>query len=89
MVERLADDHHHAQLLAEGIAEIPGIEVDMELVNTNMVYFGLTEDVPLAADEVALKLREKANIWVGRRYTNYLSCCHPLLGRRGRSQSYL
>ena len=71
MVERLADDHHHAQLLAEGIAEIPGIEVDMELVNTNMVYFGLTEDVPLAADEVALKLREKANIWVGRRYTNY------------------
>jgi threonine aldolase len=34
-VERLADDHDHARLLAEGLAELPGIEV--EPVETNIV----------------------------------------------------
>lgn len=38
MVERLAEDHHHARRLAEGIAEIPGLAVDLNAVDTNMVY---------------------------------------------------
>ena len=71
MIERLSDDHYHARLLAEGLAQIPGIEVDMELVNTNMVYFNLAEDASLSADEVTQKLHDKANVWVGRRYTNH------------------
>ena len=71
MIERLADDHHHARLLAEGLAQIPGIEVDMELVNTNMVYFSLQDDAPISAAEMTKKLRDKANIWVGGRYTNH------------------
>lgn len=71
MIERLADDHHHARLLAEGLAQIPGIEVDMELVNTNMLYFSLHDDAPITATEMTQKLRDQANIWVGGRYTNH------------------
>ncbi|MCB8942641.1 MAG: low-specificity L-threonine aldolase [Ardenticatenaceae bacterium] len=71
MIERLADDHHHARLLAEGLSQIPGIEVDMELVNTNMVYFNPSADSPFTVDEITQMLRDKANIWVGRRYTNH------------------
>jgi threonine aldolase len=36
-VERLADDHERARRLAQGIAGLPGIEV--EPVETNLVYF--------------------------------------------------
>ena len=71
MIERLADDHHHTRLLAEGLAQIPGIEVDMELVNTNMVYFNLADDAPITAAEMTQMLRDRANIWVGGRYTNH------------------
>jgi threonine aldolase len=36
-VERLAEDHQHARLLAEGLVTIPGIRVDLDTVQTNMV----------------------------------------------------
>lgn len=41
MVERLADDHAHARLLAEGIADLPGIRLDLARVQTNIVIFAL------------------------------------------------
>jgi threonine aldolase len=65
MVERLADDHSHARLLAEGLAQIPGIHVDVEMVRTNMVFFELTADVKLTADKFLHQLKERANIWLG------------------------
>ena len=37
MVDRLADDHANAKRLAEGINKIPGLHVDVEVVQTNMV----------------------------------------------------
>lgn len=67
MIERLADDHNHARLLADGLSQIPGIEVDTELVRTNMVFFSLRQDVPYSANDITQKLREEANIWVGGR----------------------
>ena len=36
MIERLADDHAHARLLAEGLARLPGVRVDVDKVRTNM-----------------------------------------------------
>jgi len=39
---RLADDHRNARALAEGLAEIPGLEVDLESVQTNIVIFRVT-----------------------------------------------
>jgi threonine aldolase len=40
-VERLADDHEHAKLLAEGLAAFPGIDLDPKTVETNIVIFEL------------------------------------------------
>ncbi len=37
--KRLADDHFHARLLAEAIAESPGVEIDLDTVQTNIVIF--------------------------------------------------
>ncbi|MBL8852155.1 MAG: aminotransferase class I/II-fold pyridoxal phosphate-dependent enzyme [Planctomycetaceae bacterium] len=37
MVDRLAEDHEHARLLARALAEIPGLNVDLGSVETNMV----------------------------------------------------
>lgn len=38
MVDRLADDHLNARRLATGLNEVPGIEVDLATVQTNMVF---------------------------------------------------
>jgi threonine aldolase len=38
-VARLADDHQRARRLAEGLAEIPGIEIDPARVESNIVIF--------------------------------------------------
>jgi threonine aldolase len=38
MVDRLAEDQAHARRLAEGLAEIPGISVDPERFQTNIVF---------------------------------------------------
>ena len=38
-VERLADDHMRARRLADGLAALPGIEIDPALVETNIVVF--------------------------------------------------
>jgi len=46
MVERLSDDHTHARRLAEELANIPGFTVDLESVQTNMIFFELAK--PLA-----------------------------------------
>ena len=43
MVERLGEDHKNARILGEGLADISGIKVDLETIQTNMVYFDLQE----------------------------------------------
>ena len=51
--DRLADDHANARLLAQGLAEIPGIELNPDEVETNIVFFGV-HSAP--AQEVANRL---------------------------------
>ncbi|MDQ7793081.1 MAG: GntG family PLP-dependent aldolase [bacterium] len=41
MVDRLAEDHEQARRLAEGLAVVPGLQVDPRQVETNMVMVGL------------------------------------------------
>jgi threonine aldolase len=40
-VDRLAEDHANARRLADGLAAIPGIEVEPERVETNIVFFDI------------------------------------------------
>lgn len=39
---RLQEDHDSARLLAEGVAEIPGIAIDLSTVQTNIVIFDVS-----------------------------------------------
>jgi threonine aldolase len=41
-VQRLAEDHDNARLLAAGLARIPGISLDPSKVETNMVFFDVS-----------------------------------------------
>jgi len=51
-VARLADDHRHARLLAEGLAGIPGLrpDLDPDEVPTNMVFFEVDPSFGTAAE---------------------------------------
>lgn len=44
MVDRLAEDHEHAKQLGRGLNQIPGLQVDMETVQTNMVMCDIHDE---------------------------------------------
>lgn len=52
-IGRLADDHANARLIAERIAGIGGVVLDLATVETNIVIFRLAPDMPDAAAVVA------------------------------------
>jgi threonine aldolase len=58
MVERLREDHANARLLAEGLAALPGIEIDLGTVQTNIVIFDVNRK-DLDAPGLAGKLGEQ------------------------------
>ncbi len=58
MVDRLQNDHENARRLAEGIAKISGLAIELERVQTNIVYFDLTDE-RLPPDELAVQLDKK------------------------------
>jgi threonine aldolase len=41
-IDRMADDHANARLFAEKVANLPGISVDLETVQTNMIFFDVS-----------------------------------------------
>ncbi len=54
MVDRLAEDHANARAFAQGLADTPGMVVDLEGVQSNIVMFGLAD---AAADMAAFSAR--------------------------------
>jgi threonine aldolase len=57
-VQRLAEDHAHARLLAEGLAALPGVVLDPQRVETNIVIFEVDDARGLVrelADRVELQ----------------------------------
>ena len=55
-VARLADDHRRARALAERLAALPGLEVDLATVQTNMIFAG-TRGTGLPAADLVARLR--------------------------------
>jgi threonine aldolase len=51
-VERLAEDHENARVLAEGLAELPGVRLDPAEVETNIVVFEV-DDAPGLVERLA------------------------------------
>ena len=64
MIERLAEDHERARLLAKGLAEVPGLRLDKGTPYTNMVYLALDPEVRLDAPAI-VKAMEKQGILIG------------------------
>jgi threonine aldolase len=57
-VDRLAEDHENARALAEGLAELPGIDVDPAEVETNIVVFQVpdAETICAALERAGVKM---------------------------------
>jgi threonine aldolase len=63
-VERLAEDHANARLLADRLATVPGVAVEPEAVETNIVYFDV-KGTGLTAADVYQALLERG-VRIGR-----------------------
>ena len=59
MAPRLGEDHVRARTLAEGLSENQGLVLDKGTPATNMVFMNLAEDVPMSADEIVEKMKER------------------------------
>jgi threonine aldolase len=53
-VDRLAEDHANARLLGERLSQVPGLSVNLEKVQTNIVMVDLATWLPAAADAVTV-----------------------------------
>lgn len=58
MVDRLGEDHQNAKILAQGLVQMSGIEIDLDQVQTNIVIFSLVRS-DLTPQEFASRLMEK------------------------------
>ncbi len=74
MAERLVEDHARARRLAEGLAALPGVWVAP--VHTNIVYFGLDEEVPLGASEISERLKERDVLILARSPRHFRAVTH-------------
>lgn len=57
-IERLADDHANARKLAQGLANIDGLQLDPESVHTNIVIFGVDPALATAQELIQALGRE-------------------------------
>ncbi len=57
MVDRLAEDHKNARILAEGLAKFEGINIKLDTVQTNIVKFDIS-GLSLSPKEFLSKLQE-------------------------------
>ncbi len=64
MSKRLQEDHDTARCLAEGLATIPYIQIDLDYVKTNMIFFSLSKESPLDAPQLTQRLKAEYNILV-------------------------
>jgi threonine aldolase len=62
MIDRLADDHAHARSLARRLAEIDGIRVDPQAVQTNIVFFELEGSAGISREQLCQRLDEEYGI---------------------------
>jgi len=56
VLPRLAEDHATARRLGELLAEIPGVELDLDTVETNILCFALGDQAGVSAGELSARL---------------------------------
>ena len=65
MIDRLADDHRNARTLSEGLAKIDGISLDLETVQTNIIYFDIG-GLRISSEIFLAKLKQKGVLATNR-----------------------
>jgi threonine aldolase len=70
----LGEDHRRAKRLAEGLAEIPGVEVAP--VMSNILYFWLTDEVSKTQEQVVEALAEQGIQLLGRMDGRFRAVTH-------------
>lgn len=58
-IDKLKDDHAHAKLLAESVASLPGFEVNLPSVQTNIIMIHIQADSEITAAQVAEQLKSE------------------------------
>jgi threonine aldolase len=58
MTTRLEEDHLNACLVAHGLAQLPGVRIDPERVQTNIVVFDI-QDTGMSSDYLSARLKER------------------------------
>jgi threonine aldolase len=82
---RLIEDHHNARFLAEGLARIPGISVDVAKVQTNIIILEVS-GTGMASSEVSARLKERGVLASGvtpetMRMVTHLDVNRPMIER--------
>ena len=62
--KRLHEDHANARMLAEGVAEIPGVKINLDSVVTNIVIFAVSGPGKTTA-KISQALRDEGIIALG------------------------
>jgi threonine aldolase len=57
-IERLAEDHRNARVIAQAIADTPGLHLDPPEVETNLIWFEVDPEVG-TAKEIAASLKQR------------------------------
>jgi threonine aldolase len=64
MTGRLHEDHANACALAEGLAKLPYIQLDLSKVQSNMIYFELAETAPIQPKVLSERLKADYHILI-------------------------
>lgn len=70
MIDRLAEDHANARILAERLAQLPGIVIDLDRVETNIVRFNYAGP---GAERFVQRARERG-VWMTGSIAEGLRC---------------
>jgi threonine aldolase len=81
-VERLAEDHLNAKRLARGIAEINGLDVDVNAVETNILYFHVRKP-GLAVSLLLDRLKAEGVLMLGTGPTSIRAVTHLDVSKEG------
>jgi len=78
MVDRLGEDHSRARTLAEALARMPGLQVDLAAVQTNIVVVDLRP--PLDADMLLARLASRGVLGYKRSSSRVRFVTHRTIG---------
>jgi threonine aldolase len=74
-VDRLAEDHRNARVLAQAVADTPGLRLDPPEVETNLVFFDVDPDLGPAKDVVD-RLKQRGVLVAATAPQRIRACTH-------------